>query len=248
MTGVGVQPATQLYALVVSNEPTTVEQLTGPLQRLATFTDACTDVSSALRLLNLRKFEVVVVDLDMGRDARDVVKCLRLSPSNSTTVLFAIVSSKDQREAAYEAGSNFVLQRPLSSESINRAFNAASGLILRERRRYFRCSVLMPVLVQGEGAQEYTFCQGVNLSEDGMSIITALDLAPETQVSARFTVPGETTEFTTQCVVLWCNHGRAGLRFMALPSNQKSRLQDWLGRRLEDILTESPGEKFRLTS
>ena len=245
MTSTLLGAPTRMCALVVSNEPATVEQLINTLQRLDTSTDVCTDVSSALRLLNLRKFELVVVDLDIGRDAQELVKWLRLSQFHSTTVLFAIVGSKDQSAVAFEAGSNFVLPRPLSSDSINRTFNAAYGLMFRERRRYFRCPVLLAVLVQREGAQEYTHCQGVNLSEDGMCIITALDLARETQVSTRFALPGEAAELTTRCVVLWCNQGRAGLQFVELPSEQKPRLKDWLGRKLEDILTDSRGDTFR---
>jgi CheY-like chemotaxis protein len=235
----------RLYALVVSKEPETVEQLIESLRQLATLTDVCTDVSSAIRLLNRRKFEVVVVDLDMGRDVRDVVKWLRLSPSNSSTVAFAIAGNKDQIGEAYDSGSNFVLQRPLGIDSINRAFSAAYGLIIRGRRRYFRCPVLMPVLMRAEGAPKPTHCQGVNISESGMCILTPLDLTPGLQLNARFTLPGETTEFSTECKIFWCNQGRAGLRFMELSSDQQSRLQEWLGLRFEEILPESVTDKFR---
>ena len=197
------------------------------------------------RLLGRRRFEVVIVDLNIGRDSREVVKWLRLSPWNSSTVTFAIAGNQSQIGEAYEAGSNFVLQRPLGADSINRAFSAAYGLIIRGRRRYFRCPVLMPVLVRADGASEPTHCQGVNISEDGMSIITALDLAPGAQVDARFTLPGEKTEFTTECKVFWCNQGRAGLRFAELSSEQKSHLQEWFGRRFEEILPESVTGNFR---
>jgi CheY-like chemotaxis protein len=246
MVGSGVGATTvRLYALVVSREPATVEQLVASLRQLATLTDVCTDVSEAIRLLNHRKFEVVVVDLDMGRDAREVVKWLRLSPSNSSTVTFAIAGNKDQIGEAYESGSNFVLQRPLGIDSIDRTFSAAYGLIIRGRRRYFRCPVLMSVLVQAKDAPSPTPCQGVNISETGMCILTPLDLKPRVQLNAQFTLPGETIEFSVECQIFWCNQGRAGLRFVEFSSAQQSRLQEWLGHRFEEILPESVTDKFR---
>jgi CheY-like chemotaxis protein len=243
MAGVGATTV-RLYALVVSNEPAAVELLSDSLGQLATFTDVCRDVPSAIRLLGRRKFEVVVLDLDMGRDAREVVKWLRLSPSNSSTVIFTIAGNKDQIEQAYESGSNFVLQKPLGIDSINRAFRAAYGLIIRGRRRYFRCPLLMPVLVRAEPASKPIHCQGVNISEEGMCIITALDLTPGMKVNAQFTLPGETTEFSAECMIFWCNQGRAGLRFVEFSSDQ-SRLREWLGHRFEEILPESVTDKFR---
>jgi CheY-like chemotaxis protein len=244
MAGVGATTV-RLYALVVSNEPATVELMSDSLGQLATFTDVCRDVSSAIRLLGRRKFEVVVLDLDMGRDAREVIKWLRLSPSNSSTVIFAIAGNKDQIEQAYESGSNFVLQKPLGVDSVNRTFSAAYGLIIRGRRRFFRCPVVMPVLVRREPTSKPTHCQGVNLSENGMCISTALDLTPGMKVNAQFTLPGETTEFSTDCMIFWCNQGRAGLRFVEFSSDQQSLLQEWLRHRFEEILPESVTHEFR---
>jgi CheY-like chemotaxis protein len=246
MAGASVGATTvRLYALVVSREPATIEQLSDSLRQLATFTDVCNDVSNAIQLLNRRKFEVVVVDLDMGRDVPEVVKWLRRSSSNSSTVTFAIAGNKEQIGEAYESGSNFVLQRPLGIDSINRTFSAAYGLIIRGRRRYFRCPVLMPVLVRVEGAPEPTPCQSVNISENGMCIITALDLTPGVQLNAQFALPGETAEFAMECKIFWCDQGRAGLRFVDFSSDQQSRLQEWLGQRFEEILPESVTDKFR---
>ena len=60
----------------------------------------------------------------------------------------------------------------------------------RMNRRRSSNSVLMPVLVRVDPASKPTHCQGVNISEDRMFIITALDLTPGMQVNAKFTLPG----------------------------------------------------------
>src|SRR5438105_10024324 len=119
-------------ALVVSDDPLTIKQISEPLRELAATTEVCTDVPSAIRLVNTRKFETVVVDLKIGEQSRTILERVRLSPSNHTTVAFAITDSTKQSAMAFAAGSNFVLERPLSAISVGRTLKAAYGLIIRE--------------------------------------------------------------------------------------------------------------------
>ena len=48
-------------------------------------------------------------------------------------------------------GANFVLQKPISTLNASRCFHAALNFMLKERRRYFRQPVKMPVQVVLEG-------------------------------------------------------------------------------------------------
>src|SRR5439155_24731025 len=57
-------------ALVVSDDPLTIRQISEPLRELTATTEVCTDVPSAIRLVNTRKFETVVVDLKIGEESR----------------------------------------------------------------------------------------------------------------------------------------------------------------------------------
>src|SRR5438445_13890695 len=107
-------------ALLVSGDPPTIEQLSKSLQELAASTEVCTDIPSAIRLVNTRKFETVVVDLKLGERSRSLLERVRLSPSNHTTVAFAITEGTKQSAMAFAAGSNFVLERPLSAISVGR--------------------------------------------------------------------------------------------------------------------------------
>jgi len=133
-------------ALLVSDDPLTIRQISEPLRELAATTEVCTDIPSAIRLVNTRKFETVVVDLKIGEQSRTILERVRLSPSNHTTVAFAITDSTKQSAMAFAAGSNFVLERPLSAISVGRTLKAAYGLIIRERLRYSVVRFQSPLL------------------------------------------------------------------------------------------------------
>src|SRR5207253_10831996 len=80
-------------ALLVSDDPLTIRQISEPLRELAATTEVCTDVPSAIRLVNTRKFETVVLDLKLGEQRRTFLERLGLSPSNHTTASFAFTDS-----------------------------------------------------------------------------------------------------------------------------------------------------------
>ncbi len=235
-------------ALLVSNDPPTIELLSKSLEELAASTDVCRDIQSAIDHLNSRKFETVVVDLKLGEHSKDILERVRLSPSNHTTVAFAITDSTEESAIAFEAGSNYVLERPLSPTSIGPTLKTAYSLIVRERRRYFRCPISIPAAI-GEHQAEEIHCQAVNISEGGMAIISSAPLQPGAQVAVQFTIPGQVRPFAAQSEVCWCDEqGRAGLRFLNLSFEHSSELREWLAQRLEESLPESVALKFRLTS
>ena len=72
--------------------------------------------------------------------------------------------------------SQFVFERPLSAQSIRKTLKPAYGLILRERRRYFRCSGLYSCH-HPEGKRGRRFaCNSVNISGGGMALSTQVPL------------------------------------------------------------------------
>jgi len=236
-----------LRALVVSNDLLVIKQVSEPLMDFAASTEVCLDIPNALRVVNLRKFEAVVVDLGLGEDSREILERVRLSPSNRSTVAFAITDSVKQSALAFDAGSNFVFERPLSPASVGRTLKAAYSLIVRERLRYFRCPVSIPATIRRQGVQEID-CQALNISEGGMAIMSSAALTPRTNVTVQFTIPGQSTEFSARSEVCWCDEkNRAGLRFLAPSFELHSELRRWLACRLEATLPESVASKFRST-
>jgi hypothetical protein len=85
------------------------------------------------------------VDGDLDPDL-SVLKGMRSSPSSCGAVAFAIVPrQKSVSEASRVA--DFVMDKPLAPLSMNRAVRAAYGIMLKERRRYFRHALRIPVEV-----------------------------------------------------------------------------------------------------
>jgi ActR/RegA family two-component response regulator len=230
--------------LLVSNDAATIQQLTESMQQLAMSPEICVEVPAALLLLNRRKFEAVIVDLQLGQAAKTVLEQVRRSPSNRTAVTFTISNSEAETAIAFAAGSSFVLERPLSTTSISRTLKAAYGLIVRERRRYFRCPVEIPATMRRQDGPEVN-CRTVNISEGGIAMSTSVPLRPGVQVQVQFTLPGQQSELAAESTVRWWERDHLGLQFLALFSEQKSELQEWLSRRLEQNLPESVAERFR---
>ena len=129
-------------ALLVSADPVTIQQFSLALRELSISPDACQDAASAELLLKRRKFDAVIVDLQLGEQSGHILDEARLSPSNRTAVTFGISDNDAEVTSAFRKKSQFIFERPLSPQSIRQTLKPAYGLILRERRRYFRCSGL----------------------------------------------------------------------------------------------------------
>ena len=229
--------------LVVSNDKVTIAQLSESMAKLAMSPEICAEVPAALGLLNSRKFEAVTVDFKLGTQATAIIEKIRLSPSNRTAVIFAISDSDSETAAAYKVGSNFVLRRPLSADSIDRNMKVAYGLIVRERRRYFRCPVEIPATI----SRPDTEIRGntVNISEGGIAINTPVPLGPGINVQVEFTLPGHKSGFVVGAAVCWCRDTYLGLQFTSLSPQVSSELQEWLAKRLEESLPSSVTDRFR---
>src|SRR5580704_16880450 len=167
----------------------------------------------------------------------------RLSLSNRKAVTFAI-SGSDAEGTALRKKSEFVFERPLTAKSIGSTLRPAYGLILRERRRYFRCPVSIPVAIQRRSKPEVR-CGSVNISEGGMALSTIAPLNTGEKVQVQFTLPGHEVPFLAGSTICWLKTGHIGLRFVSLSQEHKSELQGWLSRKLEDMLPEIVAGKFR---
>jgi ActR/RegA family two-component response regulator len=150
-------------ALLVSADPVAIQQFSHALQELSITPDICREVPAAVGLLNRRKFDAVIVDLQLGDQSGLILDEVHLSTSNQTAVTFGIGDNDAAGTAAFRKKSQFVFERPLSAQSIHKTLKPAFGLILRERRRYFRYPVSMPVIIQRHSRQEIR-CNGVNIS------------------------------------------------------------------------------------
>jgi CheY-like chemotaxis protein len=230
-------------ALLVSADPVTIRHFSHALQELSISPDVCHEVPTAVGLLNRRKFDALIVDLQLGEQSGLILDEARISPSNQTVVTF-VISSGDAEGTAFRKRSEFVFDRPLSMESIRSTLKPAYGLILRERRRYFRCPMSVPVTILRQSMPE-VHCHSVNISEGGMAVSTLVPLVAGGDVQVQFTLPDQERALLAESKICWLKSGRLGVRFVSLSKECKSDLQGWLSGKLEDILPEFVAGKFR---
>lgn len=232
-------------ALIVCKDARARQLVTESLQPLAIRSEICDDVFAAARLLDKQKFEAVIVDLQLGEGAVLVMEQLRFSRANRTAVTFAIAAEDRTHAPRIKLDSTFVLPRPLSADSISQILRAAYGLVVRERRRYFRCPLAVPAFVRAQQPEEF-LCQTVNISEGGVAISTRTMPDPELSTAVRFSLPERSGQLFSETKVCWRGQeGLVGLEFQSLAAPQKSELQEWLARKLDETLPENVAALFR---
>jgi diguanylate cyclase (GGDEF)-like protein/PAS domain S-box-containing protein len=231
-------------ALLVSADPATIQQFSLALRELSISPDACQDAASAGLLLKRRKFDAVIVDLQLGEQSGLILDEVHLSASNRTAVSFGISNNDAEGTAAFRKKMQFVFERPISPQSIRKTLKPAYGLILRERRRYFRCPVSIPVIIRSESMQE-VWCNSVNISGGGMALSTQVPFLPGESVRVQFTLPDHEVPLSAESTICWSKTGNLGVRFVSISDDQNSVLQVWLSQRLEETLPEGVAGQFR---
>ncbi len=114
-------------ALVVDDDATTVDFVSGILRKLGYQVESCRDGMAALNRFRAAPFDVVVVDMRMPRlSGISFLKNLRLPPGSPhrIVVLSAMDDQKLQREAT-EAGAAAYLLKPASANAIIEAVTGA---------------------------------------------------------------------------------------------------------------------------
>jgi putative transposase len=190
------------------------------------------DRSGHIGLLNHRKFDTGIVDFQLGKLSGLILDEVHLSLSNRKAVIFGIGDNNAGEMAAFRKKTQFVFERPLSARSIHSTLKPAYGLILRERRRYFRCPLTVPVtILRGTIAQDR--CHSVNISEGGMALSTFVPFSLGEDVQIQFILPGCKVPFAVKSAICWLKMGQLGGRFVSLPDERKWELRDWLLGKLE---------------
>jgi len=234
-------------ALIVSEDAVATRQIAEAMQELALSVEVCNKVSDAMDRVNHSKLEVAVIDFSLGDQATLFLEQLRGSASNRTAVAFAITGSSVETAYALKAGSSFALERPLTFESLRHTLQAAYGMIVRERRRYFRYPISVPAAASKKGELEI-FGETVNVSERGVAFSGSTPLIPGAEVTMQFTLTNPQLAVSAECKVCWTNDkGQSGLLFLFLTSNLSSDLQAWLARRLEEQLPDLVTRRFQST-
>jgi len=183
--------------------------------------------------LQFAKYEAVLLDFDRVPEAGQILAKLRETPSSKTSVVFALASDTKQRQAALQSGANLLFERPFEESQIRRAIHAAYDLMARERRRYFRCAVSVPVLLIPENSKADSRCTSINVSSGGIALLSPVVLTPGDRVEVIFPLPGMDSLIRANGTVIWDDkHGKTGLSFRCTGPEHQSDLDAWLDAQL----------------
>lgn len=234
--------------LVIGRDDEATQQISEVLQEHALAAETSIDISSGLDRLARHKYEALIIDWSARGQAGACLEQVHASASNRTAITFAITRSGKETADALKEGFNFVLEKPLTRDSIGHTLKVAYGLIVRERRRYFRYPVSVPAVLNIKAAAE-VYGRTINVSERGMAVRASIPLAPGSEATAQFTLPDPPLAITADSKVCWSNEdGEVGLSFLFLPFDMASELQAWLAQKLEEEIPQLVTEKFRQTN
>ena len=221
-------------ALVMTTDNRLSEQLLRAFKEINVATVSTSLVRDSIELIHGHKFEAFVLDTALDTPFLDLLSEIRSSSSNSMAVIMVIAPPGPVCELAQQGGANFILEQPLTFNTILRTLKAAYGMLVREYRRYFRFPIKLPVTVWSSLTAEV---QGetVDISEDGMAIRLPYSLGADTDLVIRIRLSARAKELTTRAkIIRTAEGGLAGIRFVEISSFAKAQLHEWLSLRLED--------------
>jgi DNA-binding response OmpR family regulator len=221
-----------LDSLLLSRDAEVFRVLRATLEKLSIEIEVCQEAKKASDILISQKFDAVIVDCDDMPGGVGVLEGLRATPSNKNSVTFAIVNERTSTQEAFGMGVNFVLHKPLSVLNTSRCFNAALSFMLRERRRYFRHPVKMPVCLVLDGKEIKG--ESTNISEGGIALLLQHALPKNAAPRLQFTLPASGPALDVDTQVAWADlKGYVGLRFVNLPASSQELLEGWLTTQME---------------
>jgi DNA-binding response OmpR family regulator len=229
-------------ALIVTSNRKTAGLLSECLNHVAIATDVCMNSADCLKTISRRKFEAVLIDFALGKDAFHVLEDVRSTTSTRSSVVIAITPNDKESKEAFSAGAHFVVQQPLTKWGVDSVLKAAYGLIIRERRRYFRCPIEVDVTCQRQAEPPWT-ARVINISEGGFCMKSPEILIPGELIQIEIRLPSPLVQIKAECEVLWLDSEmRVGVKFARLNETVMADLQHWLADRLEArLMGSSPG-------
>jgi DNA-binding response OmpR family regulator len=223
-------------ALLVTKDEQTSSVLAPVLAEFELEAKSCS-YADALTRLTEQKFDAVIVDFD---DPHSASLVFQNAAAAGHVVTVALLNDKKRVRSVFGAGANFVLYKPLSAAKAKATLRAAIALIKRERRSSFRVPVQVAVQLR---VQSGTEMEGIllDISEEGMDVLSAQTLYPTAAISARFQLPESDFQFEVQSEVAWANpNGQSGVRFVDMSENAGEALKSWFSTHAPEMPPDEP--------
>ena len=227
-----------LQSLLLSRDDDVIRILRRVLNDLEIEVEVCTVPDKAAEELSRRTWDAIIIDCDDCHGALDVLRSVRKMASNKTSTAFAIINGITSVRNAFEMGANLALEKPITADRALHSFRAVHGMMLAERRRYYRHPVDMAVTLRYEDKDKRdkheVLATAINLSEGGMAV-KLKSMPPDTKAVAtlHFVLPGTSDWIETNGTIAWADgEGQAGIRFENPPFAVKEHLARWFNQKL----------------
>ena len=216
-------------ALVMARSASGTKTLVAAFAELGIEFRVSTSASETIEMLAASYHSAVIVDFDMPQALR-VAKMVRALEPKRRPIVFGMLGSQTSIAGVFQAGTNFVLYKPLDLRQVLHAFRAAQGFMRPDRRQRSR--------LKSEALAYLHFLNGtvpalvLDVTEQGLSVQAAEALVPMRGVRLRFILPGSAQFITATGDFIWADaSGRAGLFFRELAPGARRNLDAWLRRR-----------------
>jgi DNA-binding response OmpR family regulator len=243
-----------LQSLLLSRDDDVIRILRRVLTDLEIEVEVCTVPDKAAEELARRKWDAIIIDCDDCHGAVDVLRSVRQGASNKTSTAFAIINGITSVRNAFEMGANLALEKPITADRALHSFRAVHGMMLAERRRYYRHPVDMAVTLHYEDKekqrQQEVLATAINLSEGGMAVnLKSTPNDTKAVATVKFVLPGTSNWIETNGTIAWADgEGHAGIRFENPPYAVKELLARWFvqktGGDKKPAKPESPKRRF----
>jgi len=218
----------EMKALIVCRDPETIGIFSHLFREVGVQTQTCESESHVLARLTSSKFEAVMMDFDGLSGCPDVIKSVRAVRPNQDIALFAIASESQTKAAASTLSNTFVIERPLVLSEIRSLLRTLYGRMVRSSQAYFRMNVEIPVSL-GRASGPVLQCTTVNVSQNGMAVLTPVSLDSGELLHLVFAIPHTDAVVSAEGTVIWDNgQGKAGIRFECSSASAQTRLIEWL--------------------
>jgi hypothetical protein len=234
---------TALEFLLISNNYQTLTAVADGLRQIGASFDFASTSEAGRDYIGRRKVDGIIVDLDVP-GAHDLIRSIRQGTSNRGAVVFACLPSGDTSPVALVAGATFLLSQPLTPESVASQVSAARNSMVRERRRYFRYPLSLPVHLTSNGVEQRAMM--TNLSEGGMAVYIVKPVEYPRMIEFTFELSSGDS-IAGKGSIAWANdEGMLGIKFQFLRGQGEEILQKWLRERQSITPKDSgPGDHRR---
>lgn len=217
----------RLRVLVATPDQQMKEVISNCFQELGVAVQLCDDAPKALDQLATGKFEALALDFDNFSEAVDLITAVRISRANSNVVIFAVASNPGARRIAFEYGTSFVFERPLLPPKISQVLRTAYGLMLRDRREYFRLSTEVPVLLR-KNSDSGAECRTINISRSGMAVQAPFSARVGEVFEVHFKLAAGIDVHGIGTVIWTDHHGKMGLAMECGTTEAQAAFSAWM--------------------